>query len=105
MAKTAATHTGAGAVDITYVPAVATTGTNTYNYTGAVETVVITTSGYYDIAADGAQGGSGDGSAGGAGAMASGEVYLQAGAISRSSSAARAAGRGPAAVAAAAAAS
>ncbi len=58
-----------------------TAGTNTFASTGQVETVVVQTSGYYDIAADGAQGGSGaGGAAGGDGATASGIVYLQAGA-------------------------
>ncbi len=60
-----------------------TTQTNTFNYTGAIETVTIGTSGYYDIMADGAQGGrynSNSGGLGGLGAMASGEIFLQAGA-------------------------
>jgi len=58
-----------------------TTGANTFNETGSIETVTVGTSGYYDIAADGAQGGAGYGnSPGGLGAMASGEIYLAAGA-------------------------
>ena len=59
-----------------------TNQTNTFGYTGHIVTVTVGTTGYYDIAADGAQGGSGGYStaAGGLGAMASGQVYLQAGA-------------------------
>lgn len=67
-----------------------TTATNTFDYTGQIETVSVTVGGaaYYDITADGAQGGTGGGPplhsnggyAGGLGAMASGEVYLAAGA-------------------------
>jgi hypothetical protein len=54
---------------------------DTFNYSGAIQTFTVQTSGFYDIAADGAQGGGGFGSAvGGLGAMASGEIYLQAGA-------------------------
>jgi hypothetical protein len=44
-----------------------------------IQTVTIGPSGTYDIAADGAQGGSGIGNVGGAGAAVSGDVYLQAG--------------------------
>ena len=56
--------------------------TKTFSYTGHVETFEVQTSGYYDIAADGAQGGRGvsNGAGGGLGAMTSGEIYLQAGA-------------------------
>ena len=79
--KTAAAHSGSGAVAINYAPALSTTG-NTFGYTGTIETVVVATAGYYDITADGAQGGSGyNGAAGGLGAMASGLVYLQAGSL------------------------
>jgi hypothetical protein len=53
--------------------------TTTFQYTGTIQTFAVQTSGYYDITADGAQGGNG-GSPGGLGAMASGAVYLQAGA-------------------------
>ncbi len=54
----------------------------TFDETGAIQTFTVQTSGYYDIAADGAQGGVGGfgHSAGGLGAFASGDVYLQAGA-------------------------
>ncbi len=37
-----------------------TTQTNTFDYTGKIETVTVEMAGYYDIAADGAQGGEGD---------------------------------------------
>ena len=57
-----------------------TTQTNTFDYTGKIETVTVGTAGYYDITADGAQGGEGNSGAGGLGAMASGDVYLAAGA-------------------------
>ena len=57
------------------------TQTNTFNYTDLIETVTVGTSGYYDITAYGAQGGGdGEGQGGGFGAMASGDIYLQAGA-------------------------
>ena len=57
------------------------TQTNTFDYTGEAEIVTVGASGYYDITADGAQGGSGFGRApGGLGAMASGAIYLTAGA-------------------------
>ncbi len=70
---------------------IATTARETLAYSGKIETFTIGVSGYYDITADGAQGGSGSnnypssaglggGGAGGLGAMASGDVYLQAGA-------------------------
>ncbi len=52
----------------------------TFDYSGKIETFTVATAGYYDIAADGAQGGSGPYASGGLGAMASGEVYLAAGA-------------------------
>ncbi len=52
----------------------------TFGYTGHIETFTVQTSGYYDIAADGAQGGSGSRGHGGLGAFASGDLYLQAGA-------------------------
>ncbi len=52
-----------------------------FGYTGNIQTFTAQTSGTYDIAADGAEGGSGlNSAAGGLGAMASGDVYLQAGA-------------------------
>ncbi len=65
-----------------------TTTTNTFTSTGKIEDVTVSATGYYDITADGAQGGAGctaalggaGGGAGGAGAMAGGDVYLQAGA-------------------------
>jgi hypothetical protein len=62
-----------------------TTQTNTFASTGTIEFVTVQTAGYYDITADGAQGGGGhfglgDTEAGGLGAMASGEIYLAAGA-------------------------
>ena len=48
-----------------------TTQTNTFGSNGQIETVTVGTSGYYDITADGAQGGSGaGGNAGGLGVMA-----------------------------------
>ena len=55
-----------------------------FGYTGNKETFTVQTSGYYDITAAGAQGGSGNnagnhGATGGYGAMASGESYLAAG--------------------------
>ena len=59
-----------------------TTQTNTFDF-GTFETVTIGTSGYYDIVAEGAQGGLGNsnsGGLGGLGAMASGDIFLQAGA-------------------------
>jgi hypothetical protein len=81
-----------------------TTQTNTFDYTGAVETVTIGTSGYYDIVADGASGGFGSNQGrGGLGAMASGDIFFRQAPSSRSSSVARA-GPGTAAAAAAAAA-
>ena len=59
-----------------------TSGVNTFNETGEIETVTVATAGYYDITADGAQGGDTtyNSNVGGLGAMASGEVFLQAGA-------------------------
>jgi len=65
-----------------------TTTINTFDYTTAmVETVTVGTggAGYYDITANGAEGGAGDDgsgktNAGGLGALASGDIYLQAGA-------------------------
>ena len=58
-----------------------TTQTNEFDYSGTIVDVTVATAGYYDITADGAQGGIGsNNTAGGLGAMASGEVYLQAGA-------------------------
>ena len=70
---------------------IATTARETLAFSGKIETVTIGVSGYYDITAEGAQGGRGSndfpssaglggGGAGGLGAMASGDVYLQAGA-------------------------
>jgi hypothetical protein len=56
-----------------------TASTNTFDTVGT-ETVTVGVSGYYDITADGAEGGRGLGKSGGIGAMASGDVYLQAGA-------------------------
>ena len=57
-----------------------TTNTNTFD-ADTIETVTIGVSGYYDITAWGAQGGNGrSGGRGGLGAMASGDIYLQAGA-------------------------
>jgi len=54
---------------------------NTFDYTGQIEIVTVGVSGYYDITADGAQGGTGTSNAhGGLGAMASGEIFLTAGA-------------------------
>src|ERR1700722_11694964 len=63
-----------------------TTQTNTFAFTGTIEFVTVQTAGYYDITADGAQGGRGDigggtGGGGGLGAMASGEIYLAQGAV------------------------
>jgi hypothetical protein len=57
-----------------------TTQTNTLNYTGAVETVTVGASGYCDVTASGAAGGEGIAAAVGLGAMASGDIYLSAGA-------------------------
>ncbi len=55
--------------------------TKTFGYTGKIETLTIATSGYYNIEADGAQGGGAFTlGRGGLGAMASGDVYLSAGA-------------------------
>src|ERR1700678_4370136 len=64
------------------MPTLSTTQTNTFDYTGAIETATVGAAGYYDITADGAQGGDGAATtvAGGPGAMARGEVFLQAGA-------------------------
>ncbi len=61
------------------------TSTTTFAYSGTtIETVTIGASGYYDITAYGAQGGTAGGPSvhgkGGLGAMASGEIYLVAGA-------------------------
>ncbi|MFO1027784.1 MAG: Hint domain-containing protein [Acetobacteraceae bacterium] len=56
------------------------TGTTTFAFTGVIQMGTITTTGYYDIVADGAQGGSGV-AQGGLGAMASGVLFLQAGAV------------------------
>ncbi len=58
----------------------APTFSKTFGYTGNIETFTVQNSGYYDIAADGAQGGVGFFNDGGLGAFASGAVYLQAGA-------------------------
>ena len=54
----------------------------TIAYSGNIQTFTVQSSGYYDITADGAQGGNATtgGSPGGLGAMASGDIYLQAGA-------------------------
>jgi CRISPR-associated endonuclease Cas1 len=57
--------------------------TKTFASTGNIQTFTAPTAGYYDITADGAQGGDGFGGLGGAGglgAMASGAIYLAAGA-------------------------
>ena len=54
--------------------------TNSFDDIGQIEIVTVGVSGYYDITADGAQGGAGGGAQGGLGAMASGDVYLTAGA-------------------------
>jgi len=53
----------------------------TYNSAGSTQTQTITASGYYQIDANGAQGGSGDGgnNLGGAGASVGGDIFLQAG--------------------------
>jgi hypothetical protein len=58
-----------------------TTQASTFDTVG-IETVTVGIAGYYDIIADGAQGGASTngGGSGGLGAMASGEIYLQAGA-------------------------
>jgi hypothetical protein len=64
-----------------------TTQTNTFASTGTIEFVTVQTAGYYDITADGAQGGEGHinrattRGGGGLGAMASGEIYLAQGAV------------------------
>jgi hypothetical protein len=61
-----------------------TTQTNTFGYTGGIQTVTVGTAGYYDITADGAQGGNVNAlsvESGGLGAMASGDIYLAAGAV------------------------
>ena len=64
-----------------------TTQTNTFAFTGTIEFVTVQTAGYYDITADGAQGGEGHinrattRGGGGLGAMASGEIYLAQGAV------------------------
>jgi hypothetical protein len=68
----------------------AATYSESFTSTGKIETFTAQSTGYYDITAYGAQGGSGQfvvnsgthgyGSVGGLGAMASGDVYLQAGA-------------------------
>lgn len=57
-----------------------TTAPNDFVYTGTIETVTVGTTGYYEITADGAQGGEGLQGTGGLGAQATGLVYLQAGA-------------------------
>ena len=57
------------------------TKTNKFTYDDQIVTATVGVSGYYDITADGAQGGSGDGGAGGLGAVASGDIFLQAGAV------------------------
>ena len=54
--------------------------TKPFDYTGNIQYFTVQTSGYYQITADGAQGGAGLNGAGGPGAMASGEIYLAAGA-------------------------
>ena len=56
--------------------------TKTFGSTGHLQAFTIGVSGYYDITATGAQGGAqgGSGDPGGLGAMASGEIYLAAGA-------------------------
>ncbi len=55
-----------------------TTAANDFAYTGTIETVTVGTTGYYEITADGAQGGEGLQGTGGLGAVATGLVYLQA---------------------------
>ncbi|WP_298352862.1 Hint domain-containing protein [Rhodoblastus sp.] len=54
--------------------------TTTFSYSGGIQTYAVTTAGYYDITADGGQGGDTNvtGGIGGQGATASGEVYLAA---------------------------
>jgi len=81
VSKTADANSGGGLVSISYVPPpkLSTTATNTFSFTDATQTVLVGASGYYDITADGAGGGTGLGVVGGAGAIASGEIYLQAG--------------------------
>jgi hypothetical protein len=82
---TGSTHSGNGAVSFNYVPALGTEAANSFAYTGTIEFVRVATAGMYDITADGAQGGSGDAARvpglGGLGAMASGLVFLSAGAL------------------------
>ena len=56
-----------------------TTGTDTFTYDDTIVTVTVGTSGYYDITADGAAGG-GANTTSGVGAMATGDIYLLAGA-------------------------
>ena len=57
--------------------------TDAFAYDGnKIQTFAVRASGYDDITVDGAQGGNGaNGAVGGLGAMASGDVYLQAGAV------------------------
>jgi hypothetical protein len=65
------------------MPDLSTTQTNTFTATGGIQTATVVTAGYYDITADGAQGGSDSNpeASGGLGAIASGEIYLAAGAV------------------------
>ena len=56
-----------------------TNNPTTYGYIGSEGTITITTSGTYDITADGAQGGGGTDAPGGLGAAVSGDVYLESG--------------------------
>ncbi len=67
------------------MPALGTEAANSFEYSGTIEFVRVATAGMYDITADGAQGGSGDAArvpgVGGLGAMASGLVFLSAGAL------------------------
>jgi hypothetical protein len=70
------------------IVAPAATYSKSFATTGQIQTFTAQSTGYYDITADGAQGGSAyysivtpsQGGAGGLGAMASGDVYLKAGA-------------------------
>jgi len=62
------------------MPPLSTLQPNNFAYADATEIVTVAATGYYDIAAGGAQGGKGLDTTGGLGAIVSGEIYLQAGA-------------------------
>jgi hypothetical protein len=74
--KTADDNSGNGTVTVTPEDVA-----QTFSATGSIQTETITVSGYYDIAADGAQGGASGSAEGGLGATVSGDIYLAAGTV------------------------